>query len=64
MAFADPSLLQIILTCAEVMEKSMDSKKEGQLVPPSELHPDAAPAGVDRRAFMMRSAPAVALVLC
>jgi len=34
----------------------MDSKKDDQLVRLSELHPDEAPAGIDRRAFMMRSA--------
>ena len=34
----------------------MDSKKDDELVRLSELHPDDAPAGIDRRAFMMRSA--------
>src|SRR6478735_5551930 len=36
--------------------ESMDSKQHDELIALSELHPDEAPAGIDRRAFMMRSA--------
>ena len=34
----------------------MKSNERDELVPLSELNPDEAPAGIDRRAFMMRSA--------
>src|SRR5688500_3114091 len=34
----------------------MKSNERDELVPLSELHPDEAPAGIDRRAFMMRTA--------
>src|SRR5688500_16345970 len=36
----------------------MKSNERDELVPLSELHPDEAPAGIDRRAFMMRTAKA------